>query len=363
MIKIFLVEDEVVIRQGIRNAIHWEKEGLEFAGEAGDGELALPLIQRTKPDILITDIRMPFMDGLELSRRLKAVMPDLHIIILSGYDDFHYAQEGISIGVEDYLLKPVTATQLLSAIRRIADRILKERSAENMAALSKMKDSLQVGELDLTKFDQQMLANFLKTARLEDTDEFVKKYLQNFGEQNLNSLLFREYTTMNLYLTAARVLDELGIPTDSLVERCGDIENLPLKSNSIEETAQFLTEMFRAVIELRDQNAQGRSSSAVAEAVKFMKKNFSDPEISLNTVAQAAGLSPNHFSTVFRQETGKTFIEYLTELRMERARELLRSSNEGIGDIAFEVGYRDPHYFSAQFRRMQGVTPREYRLG
>lgn len=363
MIKVFLVEDEVVIRRGIRNAIHWEEEGFEFAGEAGDGELALPLVQRTKPDILITDIRMPFMDGLELSRRLKAVMPDLHIIILSGYDDFHYAQEGISIGVEDYLLKPVTAAQLLSALRKIADRIREQRSAEDMDALSRMKDSLQVGELDLTKFDQQMLTNFLKTAKPGETDAFVQKYLSNFGESNLNSLLFRQYTMMDLYLTAARVLNELGIPTDSLVERCGDVASLPLRSNSIEETAQFLTDMFRAVIELRDQNAQSRPSSAVAEALNYIRRNYSDPEISLNAVASAAGLSPNHFSTVFRQETGKTFVEYLTELRMEKARELLRSSNEGIGDIAFEVGYRDPHYFSSQFRKMQGVTPREYRLG
>ena len=109
MIKVFLVEDEVVIRDAIKNSIDWEQEGYEFVGEASDGELALPMILKEKPDILITDIRMPFMDGLELSRLVKKELPDTNIIILSGYDEFEYAKEAIKIGISDYLLKPVSS--------------------------------------------------------------------------------------------------------------------------------------------------------------------------------------------------------------------------------------------------------------
>lgn len=122
MLKIFLAEDEIVMREGIRNNIAWQEEGFEFVGEASDGELAYPMIQKLKPDILITDIRMPFMDGLELSRIVKQELPDTSILILSGYGEFDYAKEAISIGVEDYLLKPVTSAQLLEAIRRIAEK-------------------------------------------------------------------------------------------------------------------------------------------------------------------------------------------------------------------------------------------------
>ena len=100
MYKIFLVEDEAVIRNGIKNSINWEKQGLEFAGEAGDGELAYPLIKKTQPDILITDIRMPFMDGLELARLVRKDMPRIRIIILSGYNDFDYAKTAIGLGVK-----------------------------------------------------------------------------------------------------------------------------------------------------------------------------------------------------------------------------------------------------------------------
>ena len=112
MIKVFLVEDEVVIRDAIKNSIDWEQEGYEFVGEASDGELALPMILKEKPDILITDIRMPFMDGLELSRLVKKELPDTNIIILSGYDEFEYAKEAIKIGVEEYLLKPISSNVL-----------------------------------------------------------------------------------------------------------------------------------------------------------------------------------------------------------------------------------------------------------
>ena len=127
MLKVFLVEDEVVMRNGIKNNIPWEQEGFEFAGEASDGELAYPLIKQEKPDILITDIRMPFMDGLELSRIVKKELPQIKIIILSGYNEFDYAKTAINIGVTDYLLKPISSAKLLEAVKHVAAMIEKEQ--------------------------------------------------------------------------------------------------------------------------------------------------------------------------------------------------------------------------------------------
>lgn len=127
MIKVFLVEDEIVMREGIKNNIDWEREGFEFVGEASDGELAYPLIQKARPDILITDIKMPFMDGLELSRLVKQEMPDIKIIILSGYDEFAYAKEAIKIGITDYLVKPIAGAKLLEAVKKVGDIVLEEQ--------------------------------------------------------------------------------------------------------------------------------------------------------------------------------------------------------------------------------------------
>ena len=127
MIKVFLVEDEIVMREGIKKNIPWESEGFEFVGDASDGELAYPLIQKSKPDILITDIKMPFMDGIELSRLVKKDMPDIKIIFLTGYDEFAYAKEAISIGVAEYLLKPITSAQLIEVLHKVEASILEER--------------------------------------------------------------------------------------------------------------------------------------------------------------------------------------------------------------------------------------------
>ena len=113
MVRVFLVEDEMLIREGIKNSIRWEKEG-----EASDGELALPMILKEKPDILITDIRMPFMTGLELSRLVKQELPGTKIVIISGYDDFEYAKEAIKVGVTEYLLKPISSAKLCSLSRK-----------------------------------------------------------------------------------------------------------------------------------------------------------------------------------------------------------------------------------------------------
>ena len=127
MLKTFLVEDEVVIREMIKKMIPWEQYGFELAGEASDGEMALPLILKSKPDLLITDIKMPFMDGLTLCRMVRKDFPEMKIVILSGYDDFNYAKQAIAIGVEDYLLKPITKNAFLERLTEIRERWEREK--------------------------------------------------------------------------------------------------------------------------------------------------------------------------------------------------------------------------------------------
>ncbi|NLM11878.1 MAG: response regulator [Clostridiaceae bacterium] len=127
MLKVFLVEDEFIVREGIKNNIDWAGEGFEFCGEAADGERAYPLIQSTEPDIIITDIKMPFMNGLELSRLVLKEFPQCKIIILSGHEEFSFAQEAIKIGVTEYLLKPIKASELVKTVKRIGQQIIQER--------------------------------------------------------------------------------------------------------------------------------------------------------------------------------------------------------------------------------------------
>ena len=127
MMKIFVADDEEIIRAGIRNCIEKQGEPFTICGEAEDGEMALPLIQELKPDILIADVRMPFMDGLDLSALVKRAMPWVHIVIVSGHDEFEYAQKAVNVGVDAYILKPVNSPKLLEVLNEVADRIEKEK--------------------------------------------------------------------------------------------------------------------------------------------------------------------------------------------------------------------------------------------
>lgn len=123
MFRVLIVDDEPAIRHRLRNAIEWKKNGFEIAGEASDGEEALALVQDLKPEVVITDIRMPVINGLELAKRIKKLSPELHIVILSGYSDFEYAQEAIKYGVEEYLLKPVEENELEIVLGKIKNNI------------------------------------------------------------------------------------------------------------------------------------------------------------------------------------------------------------------------------------------------
>ncbi|MBO4338175.1 MAG: response regulator, partial [Lachnospiraceae bacterium] len=187
MLKVFLAEDEFIVREGIKKNVDWEGNGYQFVGEAADGELAFPMIQRLQPDIVITDIKMPFMDGLELSKLIKKNFPWIEIIILSGFAEFEYAKEAISVGVAYYLTKPISGAELLERIDELAEKI-EEKKRERSLLEKYAKDMEEntgeekkklfmhiclgdkpVGELldDAKKLDTDITASWYGTMLLE----------------------------------------------------------------------------------------------------------------------------------------------------------------------------------------------------
>ena len=156
MLKVFLVEDESVIREGLRDKIPWEQYGFRFIGEASDGEMALPLIRKHMPDVLITDIKMPFMDGLSLSEIVKEEFPRIKIIIISGYDDFEYARRAIVAGVDQYLLKPITRAALRNVLLEMKEKI--EQDMEQKDYQMQFQDEMQEFEqFPLRRFFEKVL--------------------------------------------------------------------------------------------------------------------------------------------------------------------------------------------------------------
>jgi two-component system response regulator YesN len=539
--KVFLVEDEIVVREGIRNNIPWDKTAYTLAGEAPDGEMALSSIKDIKPDILITDIKMPFMDGLALSRIVKKTLPWIKIIILSGHDEFEYARKAISIGVEEYLLKPVSSQDMLEALDKIAARIdeekekllsiehlkkqvqshedvLRERwlrdfvnglipageiveqarelgldliARSYMVALTgilppresagekqsrreprllpvKMiiksitekysnvilfqederkyvmliKGTVQEGEtadshesieesvysiaqavkyavernteyqvavgigpaverlgeinrsfysarliidrqaaLGLAQiaddrnlspgegFDRTGLLNIdgdpllarLKYAAKRDVDSMVRDYMKLLEDSPRDSLMLEYYIFGDIIVAASKIIEELG----------GDIKQIipfslnPYEIKEIIDSREIFYEkiraLFNAVIEFRESQTGGRYQAVILKTKAYIELNYRNQDISLHTVASHVGISPNHLSTVFAQETGENFIEYLTRVRIEKAKQFLANTAMKSADIACETGFNDPHYFSFIFKKHTGVSPREYR--
>lgn len=166
---------------------------------------------------------------------------------------------------------------------------------------------------------------------------------------------------MDVYLSAVTMLEQLGYGSEELVKRCGDFQTMEVVFATVDKTKEYLKEVLEAAINLREAVSKQKYNTLLADAKSYIEKNYDNESISLNTVAASVNLSPSHFSTIFSQEMGQTFIEFLTQVRMEKAKELLRTSSMKTTEIAFAVGYKDSHYFSYLFKKTQKCTPREFR--
>lgn len=235
MVRMMIVDDEPLVRALIRECIDWKELGVELVGEAGSGEEALEALKGCTPEIMLLDVCMPGMNGIELARRILEQQPDMHIVIISGHDTFEYAKQCIRLGVKEYLLKPVNEQELERTVRGIVS----------------------------------------------------------------------------------------GLRPEALL------------------------------------GAQSRS--AVRDVIDALYRDFRDPELSLQALAERFHLNPSYLSRAFSEDTGASFTETLTGLRMEEALHLLRTTDLRGYEIAERVGIPDPKYFGACFKKYTGRTLQEAR--
>lgn len=186
MFKVFLVEDEIVVREGIRNNIQWEQYGFSYTGDAPDGELALPLIRQIQPDLLLTDIKMPFMDGLALSELVRKELPHTKIVIISGYDDFVYAQQAIRMGVEQYLLKPVIKEKMVELLISLQKKMEAEQRQREYLSMFQ-REAQEYEAFSRRRFFEQIVTGGLSVSEITETANALEIDLNAPG---YNILLF-----------------------------------------------------------------------------------------------------------------------------------------------------------------------------
>ncbi len=363
MYKVFFADDEAAMRAGIRN-LNWDNSGCMLAGEAPDGEMALSLMQDILPDILLTDVKMPFMDGIELARHTKLNMPWVKIIILSGHDEFEYARRAITVGVEDYILKPVTPAKLFEALASAVEKIEDEKERQRLGRdrLLKSLDVSVSGLIPRAEADRLSFADRLRYADREDIPGLITEYLNKFDQEIAISFLFLNYMFMDIISIASKEIAELGGDPRSVLSGYSAPGMLIEAISDAETAKQSIAAILERVIDFRDTVTGTRNINAVRKAKDYIQKHFRRQDITLISVAKEVYISPNHLSTMFSRETGETFINYITRLRLEQAKVLLKTTDMRTADIAYEVGYNDTHYFSYVFKKNTGLTPKGYRM-
>lgn len=517
--KVFFVEDETVTREGIRDNVNWQASGFEFCGEAADGEMALPLLRTAQPDVLITDIKMPFMDGLQLSKIMRERMPWVKIIILSGHDEFEYAQQAIKLGVTDYLLKPITVQNLQNVLQKLTVQLDKERDgqanlkklqeqvAENRVALrekflfklivgaispteiiengqmlgldliaryylvaiikidlrdrteqyaheeyqqvqnavmdlieknpdvfilkrdwgdliliikgdtpeyleeerdllldeigqkveqTRYKLTVGVGttkkktadicqsfvealaylqnlingdaelnhafeQVELLKVDKSAVENYLRCGVKDGFEEFFNEYIRPLGEMALRSNLIKNYIVADVVLAIVNLVNDLGGEVDKVIPELNSMEIIMSNIKTVDQLREQVRKIITAALIYRDSQPKGQYKDLIRQAREYIEQHYANPDLSLNEVASNVNLSASHFSVVFSQETGRNFKECLTGIRINKAKELLRMTGLRSADIAYQVGYNDPHYFSSVFKKHTGLSPIEFR--
>ncbi len=197
---------------------------------------------------------------------------------------------------------------------------------------------------------------------MEGFDGFFEAFSRPLGERALASTVAKSYVFTDIVLASARFVDEMGGNADAVVPELGQVEGILARIETMEHLREHTRRVLAAALSFRDNLVTRQYAGVVRQAQEYMERRYADPQLSLNEVAAQVSLSAGHFSTVFSQEAGQTFKEYLTEVRLKRAKELLRTTTLKAFEISDQVGYNDPHYFSHVFHKHTGLTPMEFRL-
>lgn len=219
-------------------------------------------------------------------------------------------------------------------------------------------EEFSLSELNPKKMAHERVIEFLRRGDCNEVTFFVEEFTCDLGSNVMNSTMFRQYLTMDTYLTVVDFVEnEIGVPRDAIDTFDSDNSILLSKDNSV----AYLKRIIDKAICLREEKSKSRYHDVVRDAIAYIEENYSNEDFSLNTLAAYVNFSPNHLSAVFRQETGQPFIKYLTDYRITKAKELLRCTSKKSSEIASMVGYKDAHYFSYAFKKAQGITPTAYR--
>ncbi|GKH30670.1 response regulator [Muricomes sp. OA1] len=414
MYRIMIVDDELIIREGISTFIDWEGLDCQIAHSASDGLEAVEFLQTACVDIIITDIRMPGKNGLELAEYVRKYAPSTKLIILSGYSDFKYAQEALRHGAFDFILKDNPLSKIENAVRRAISAIQEEQKKQRQfdsiqETIIKNQEELQIKFYQDLVYDVPLSPDeIIEKSRLyqvsgtdfycilikiriigdsaqlkEDFINTIARFLRGIFA-SVKPVIFPVHSRyLCIVLNDTRKLAHTPI-VPSLNQIFTFAESYPeyrLKA-AISTPHSSITELNTAYLECcycfkhnaksdkkilfySDENNTSSPSHSqnlpIKKAVQFIENNYNE-QIGLTDIADAVGLNASYLSRLFKKETGESVTEHLTLLRIEKAKKLLKDDSLRLRDVAMAVGFNDVSYFSNTFKKIAGMSPTEFRM-
>lgn len=375
MFKVVIADDEAIILRNLKQIIPWNDLACEVVGTAKNGEEALSLCQEQQADLLLTDISMPGMTGLELLKQLNQLPKAPLAILISGYDEFEYAREGLKWRALDYILKPVDYEELQQCIQRAVNQLRNE--AEKTYEMDKhhLHNLLITGsretETTITSLSKPVVPILIEKQGQESAEQLDEKLFSSsrarhfwyplsatmtlcLGEWSKEDihLLYNDLCQRNL--TGYRVL--IGEPLTHEEQLKPNLETLQqwMNLHRLDGSVVFFTEL------MEKYQSKKTASDAIEKVISFIQEHYHE-DIGAEQAAAYAEMSVSYFSLLFKQETGVTFLEYVTNYRIEKACFFLTHTKLKTYEIAEKVGYTDQRYFSQVFKKRLHQTPSEYR--
>ena len=417
MLRMLIVDDEYYIRLGIEHAFDWASMNIEIVGAAQDGNEGFELAMEKKPDLILMDICMPFLNGLELMQKLQNEKLDCGIIVLSGYDEFEYAQKSLQYGVLDYILKPIDKQKLKDAVTKACITIRNKRSLQNYQNIAQQEhpairnqflQDLLLGNITdpvlirekivflhlplldgyfqlicVRLDDYQLLESQMPLQELHSLKEMINEHMASYF------MLRKNYMGM----IAALSPDEWGIvlsftATSTSVDQetqlhtnvehfISDLDTttthtLSISISPVSQNLEELAELYQSTRQSNKKYIPRRNSVVwpgddsyndirpeIQGVLNFVKNHYNEP-ITIQQVADSLYISPSYLMHLIKSNIGKTFNTFLLEYRMEKAKELLKNPGIQIQSVATQVGYSDVKYFNKLFKKYTSLTPSDY---
>lgn len=398
-LSVLIVDDEEIVRSGLAKSECFSRLGYRVVGAASNGREALELTRQMEPDLIVTDINMPVMNGLDYLKAVRGLGNDTAALILSCYDDFSYAQKAIQLDVVSYLLKPFTDQELSDALEKVR---------RQLAAKRRERKALEMEEF-LVNGRDSVLLTLLRQVIVHGARDEMLRNIYNMGllghHSHFGLALFsglsrdmREELACTVaeegeacYLLETEAKTEINVESTVLIcsplvsaagfgEKLLELTGRWRQKLALPEGTMFCGEPFSSLetahgelLRLREQAEDWRESQRqksagepagvrkeIQKAIAYIEEHLCEKELGLNSVAESIFISPYYFSRLFTQDMGMSFVRYVNALRVEKACALLRENSLHIYEISDAVGFQNETYFHQVFKGLKGVTPKKF---